>query len=128
MSAIDKVKMKLAKYDRLTIEEGEHNLLIKPRSESGFEVEVIDEGDEYIVRFGSFHEHFSSEDEAIKFVGFGLSKRCRLIETFKGSASVKCRVEYHNGVEWEMIGQAGALLPVLFGKKREVIYQNEVLD
>lgn len=128
MSAIDTIKEKLAKLDRLETEEGEHNLIIKPRSESGFEVEFIDEGDEFIVRFGNFHEHFESEDEAIKFVGFGLSKRCRLIETFKGSSMVKCRVEYNNGEDWELIGQTGSLIPVLFGKKREVIYQNELLD
>ena len=79
MNALQKIKKLLTKYPHIQYEETDYSISINPTNERGFIVGLdISEIDTFIVFFDGSHFIFYSEESALNFLYFGLSRNCRL--------------------------------------------------
>ena len=86
-------------------------LEIEPADGAGFRVSLLRSGDEWIVGFGdhAFHEHFTDSAEALEFLAFGLSARCRVRTTRWYGLFVSIVVETADGAGWRHVSTTGTL-------------------
>jgi hypothetical protein len=129
--AVAEVCDRLAKYPHVKWSRSEFGVTIQPVDGEGFEIELEREGDGYYVRFWGWHEHPESAAEALEWVAFGLSNRCRLAVHYRWSTPVRWVVESSENGEWREANETGPLFLSLlskFGPRRIVRKQNRVLD
>jgi hypothetical protein len=86
-------------------------LEIEPTDPAGFRVSLLRSGDEWIVGFGDhgFHEHFEGPAEALEFLAFGLSARCRMRTTRRLGLCVRIVVEAADGTGWRHVSTTGSI-------------------
>jgi hypothetical protein len=82
MNAIQKIKTKLSAYPDVQYSESADGIDVHPRDQSGFTVGLRITPSGFTVNFDSWHEEFTSEDEALDCFAFGLSPKCRLAVVF----------------------------------------------
>lgn len=128
MSAIERIKAKLAKYPDVRYSETAKGIEIHPRDETGFTVGLQSRDAGYTVHFDAWHEEFTSEDEALDCVAFGLSRSCRLAVLFRGNMEVKWIVESLEDGQWTQDSVTGLLLQPFWRSARVVYRQNTLLD
>jgi hypothetical protein len=118
MSALEKIKAKLAKHPHVTAEYQGGSIVVPASSPKGFDVTFVSEHTAYLVSFDGWHEHFMSEDEAIACFGFGLSSRCRLAITFRGPTPVQWTVESERDGQWTRDSVTGLFFSPFWRAKR----------
>ncbi len=64
-SVFDKIVRKLSKYPEVKYEIETEMLTVFPENESGFEVSLYFDGENYTVYFEGWHREFESEEEAL---------------------------------------------------------------
>jgi hypothetical protein len=98
MNAIEKIKVKLSASPDVRYSERLNEIKVHPRDRSGFKVGLQITTGGYTVHFDGWHEEFTSEDEALDCVAFGLSTKCRLAIVLRGNMPTKWIVEgFENG-------------------------------
>ena len=131
MNLINEIKKKLQKYPSLTYKVSENCITIHtPNQDAGFDITLyIDTGDytAYTVAFGNWHGPFDSEEEALEFVVFGLSRKCRMRELCRGNSPYKWVIESYQNGKWEMVQETGTLFFPFWKMKTEKIYQNTII-
>lgn len=121
MSAIAKVRERLAKYPQVRYAENSNSIEVHPADESGFTVGLYQGAGEIVVRFEGWHEHFKAESEALNCFAFGLSERCRLRVVYRGRTPVKWAVESWIDGTWMPDTETG-LIFVPFWRSKSVRY------
>lgn len=97
-----------------------------PDSETGFEVSLYDCGDQIIVGYGGWHEHFTEFEEARKCFFSGLNGKRRLKVESRASFDYKWTVQSEREDKWEDVDVSGLLL-FPFWRKHKVRYlQNKL--
>ena len=102
---------------------------IDPPNDDGFKIDLYGDGDRWGVAFGQggFHEEFSDPTDALEFVAFGLSDRCRLREVIAPLLR-RSLVERRNENDWTAVYEVGTLWwPMPFGA-RERVFQNTLIE
>jgi hypothetical protein len=131
MNVINEIKDKLQKYPSLNYEESKNSITIHtPNQDTGFDITLyIDTGEytAYTVAFGNWHGPFDTEEDALEFVTFGLSKECRMRELTRGNRPYKWIIESYQNGKWKMVQETGILFFPFWKKKTEKIYQNNIL-
>jgi hypothetical protein len=128
VTAIEKIKAKLAKYPDTSFRIEGNSIFVCPEGENGFEVGLIQAEGEYTVCFEGWHETFSNENEALNCFSFGLSTKCRLKEFRYGDFAYKWVVESNQKGSWIEYGTTGLLLFPFWRKKSVVYLQNQLVD
>jgi hypothetical protein len=90
----------------------------------GFAVSLTEGTDEWVVRFDGWHEHFTSEDEALNCFAFGLSDRCRLRVLYRGSFPYRWTVEERTEHGWRDDSTTGLMLFPFWRRSRTEYRQN----
>lgn len=127
MNPIVELKDRLQKYPDIRFEESETKIEIFPNDEAGFEVALIDDGDQYTVTFdSSWHKTFEVPEEAVDCVGFGLSDRCRLKIVMRGDSPQKWIVEDFDDEIWREANIMG-LIFFPFWRRKTIIYRQNNL-
>ena len=101
---------------------------IARQDEFGFGVDLRTGSKGFTVFFEGWHEEFTSEDEAVSCVTFGLSEACRLAVTYRGQMPVKWTVESRKGDRWSADSETGLLWVPFWLRKRVVYRQNRWLS
>ena len=122
MSIKEEIKKKLEKHPEIKYEEGENSIYIFPLNEEGFIISLEENPSSYTVAFDGWHESFKSDEEALNYVGFGLSDSCRLKTIYRGKAPQKWAVEFNENGEWIMDSETG-LLFFPFWRKPTIVYK-----
>ncbi len=123
---IQQIEEWLKEKPHLSYEIEEHLIAVKATSETGFNVVLTDEGDEFIVFYDGWHEHFGHSKDAIDCFQFGFSSRCRIKVVCRGKFEHKWTLQYLEGEQWTDYSTT-ALLFFPFWRKKEVKYfQNGV--
>lgn len=121
------LKAKLTEYPDIHYTEGTGYIEVPPKDDSGFEVGLRAEGDGFRVNFDGWHEEFDSAEEAVSCFGFGLSDRCRLRVTYRGSFPTRWAAESLEDGQWVQFGVT-ALLVFPFWRRKHLVYkQNHAL-
>ena len=127
MNPIVELKDRLQKYPNIRFAESESKIEIFPNDEAGFEIALIDDGDQCTVTFdGGWHKHFETPEEAVECVSFGLSDRCRLKTEMRGEYPQKWTVEYLDGETWHEASITG-LIFFPFWRRKSIIYRQNNL-
>lgn len=93
----------------------------------GFPVALAVSGNEYVVSFAGWHEHFTSPEEALNCFAFGLSEECRLKAHKRGDFAHRWTVESQKNGAWVEDSTTG-LLFFPFWRRPEVTHlQNRLL-
>ena len=100
---------------------------VEPLTADGFPVSLTEGAGEWVVAFDGWHEHFTSEDEALNCFAFGLSDRCRLRVHFRGSYPHRWTVEHRTGAGWREDSTTGRLFFPFWRRSRVEYRQNSVL-
>ena len=125
MSVLDAVESELKKYPKIKYIKNDDSIVIAPEEETGFEIIFFE--NENIVHFKGWHEHFSSVDEAINCIKFGLSSNCRLKEFSRGEHPYKWVVEYLENGDWIEDSETG-MPTICFWKKKSIkTYKNDII-
>lgn len=103
MGATEALKRLLRERGIPFVEDG-RGLTVEARDPSGFDVSIEEGGGEIMVYFEGWHEHFTSEEEAVKCVLFGLSPDCRIRVTERGGTPHKWVLESRQDGAWVPVG------------------------
>jgi hypothetical protein len=125
MSAIERIRERLAGHPHLSYQVEGQTITVDPATSDGFSVWLTEGGDELVVGFEGWHEHFTSEDEALNCFAFGLSGGCRLRIDYRGDFPYRWTVEARAGTGWRADSTTGVFLrPVLARKADHVPSQS----
>jgi len=93
MGTVAQIMERLRRHPDLKYREATGTVTVEPATADGFPVTLSEGADEWVVSFAGWHEHFTSEEEAINCFVFGLSDRCRLRVNYRGSLPHRWTVE-----------------------------------
>ncbi len=121
MGFLDRVKQQLSRYEGLHFEESEGGIDIAPASPSGFSLRVEGGDGFFLVGYEAWHEHFDSEDEALRCLAFGLSLDCRLKVVKRSGKAYRWTVEVQEEGEWKGFSTTG-LIFFPFWRPRSTVF------
>lgn len=117
---------KLKDYTGFELDLGASYLAVACDNSDSFEVYMFRSGSEFTVGFDGWHEHFTSEDEALNCFAFGLSQDCRLKVVTRGSKECRWTLQFLEDGAWKDDTETG-LMFVPFWKKAKIAYRrNEI--
>lgn len=125
MAAIERIIKNLSVYPNLKYGRVGNRLEIEKVNPSGFPLTFVEESDGFTVYFGQNHWHFDEEGEALDYLAFGLSVKCRVRELIRGFP-YKWIVEQEDHGEWKPMNVMGLLFFQFWRKRTEKVYQNSL--
>ena len=127
MEIFEKIKEELKRYPEVKCEINNNILVVRPRTEHGFEVAISVDVDEYTVSYEGWHETFKNAEEALKCFAFGLGDQCRLKVTYRGKSPFKWTVEFLNEEQWQEDSTTGLLLAPFWQRKQVKYFSNSII-
>jgi hypothetical protein len=129
LDPIDTIADKLKRYPEVHFHRNNDVCEIGPPNEGGFRIELLSDGDGWVVYLGEngMHEHFSKSEEAIEFIGFCLSDSCRLREV-RMPFLQRNFVEFKNGSVWDRVYEFGFLRSPFPFRLTERVFQNTLIE
>jgi hypothetical protein len=128
MSAIERIIERLQRHPDLVYRVTGRTVTVDPPTAEGFAVSLTEGTDEWVVGFDGWHEHFTSEDEALNCFAFGLSDRCRLRVHRRGSFPYRWTVEERTDDGWREDSTTGLLFFPFWRRSRVEYRQNAVIS
>ncbi len=128
MNAIAKLKDKLSQYQNLKYEEDSFRISVPKIKDDGFCVDLIEEGNELVVYFEGWHEHFDNEFDAFNCFLWGLSLNSRLKVLSRGTFDYKWILEMKMNELWSNQGTTGLIFFPFWKEKRERILKNDHIN
>lgn len=126
MNIITDIKERLQKYPDLSIAEDSHSISVTPQD--GFTVWATDNEGSYTIGLEGWHEEFEKMEDALNCFAWGLSNKCRLEVTSRGSKAYKWTAQNLENGKWIDDSTTG-LLFFQFWRKQTVTYkQNTVIS
>jgi hypothetical protein len=127
MTAIERIKARLSAHPEIRYSEGPNEIDITPPDSSGFSVGFRITPTGFTVNFEGWHEEFTSEDEALDCLVFGLSPNCRLAVVLRGNTETKWVVESLKDGKWTPDSETALLLQPFWHSARIEYRQNNLL-
>jgi hypothetical protein len=127
MSAIERIKERLQRYPQFVYRVSAGKIVVEPPTPDGFTVSLTEGVGEWLVEFDGWHEHFTSEEEAVNCFAFGLSDQCRLRVSYRGSFPYRWTVEERTGNGWREESTTGLLFFPFWRRRRTVYRQNAII-
>lgn len=120
------IRTKLDKYTGFDAEVGETHIIIACQNAESFDVSFHAEGDNFLVGFDGWHEHFDAEDDALNCFAFGLSKECRLKVVKRGQMECSWTVQSQESEVWVDDTTTG-LIFIPFWRSAQVEYRQNTI-
>jgi len=126
---LGEIREKLAKYPDIKYQEIRNALVIPPKDENGFQVEIHVRNTGFTVYAKGWHEECDDDNEAFKYLILCLSDKSRLKVFCKGNFEHKWTLEYKKGDEW-LADLTTGLLFYPFWRKENIsyFYNNWITD
>ena len=127
MGAVEQIRERLRRHPDLKYREAAGTVTVEPPTTNGFPVTLTEGAGEWVVSFAGWHEHFTSEEEALNCFAFGLSDRCRLRVSYRGSFPHRWTVEERTAEGWRGDSSTGLLFFPFWQRPRVEYRQNTVI-
>ena len=127
MGAVEQIRERLRRHPDLKYREAAGTVTVEPPTTNGFPVTLTERTGEWVVSFAGWHEHFTSEEEALNCFAFGLSDRCRLRVSYRGSFPHCWTVEERTAEGWRGDSSTGLLFFPFWQRPRVEYRQNTVI-
>ncbi|MCS7022659.1 MAG: hypothetical protein NZU63_12635 [Gemmataceae bacterium] len=128
MAAVERITEWLRRHTELEYHVTSGAVTVKPPNAGGFEVSLVEGESGWIVSFDGWHEHFTSEKEALDCFAFGLSDRCRLRISYRGSFPYRWTVEERTAEGWSEYSTTGLLFFPFWRRVRVEYRQNAIIS
>jgi hypothetical protein len=128
MSAVERITERLRCHPELACRVSGGTITVEPPTSNGFPVSLTEGAGEWVVAFGGWHEHFTSEEEALSCFAFGLSDRCRLRVHYRGSFPYRWSVEERTEEGWREESTTSLLFFPFWRRERIEYRQNAVIS
>ncbi|HXG08758.1 MAG TPA: hypothetical protein VNK04_03130 [Gemmataceae bacterium] len=128
MGAVERIVERLQRHPELVYRVVAGTVTVEPPTAEGFPVSLTEGAGEWVVSFGGWHEHFTSEDEALNCFAFGLSDRCRLRVHYRGAFPYRWAVEERTDGAWRQVSTTGLLFFPFWRRPRIEYRQNAVIS
>ena len=122
------VRDRLSRCPDVHFVEGPDGIKVRPSDPSGFEVGVWTARGGYTVYFDGWHEEFTSEEEVLECVAFGLSQSCRLAVALRGSYATTWTVEALEDDTWTPLSVTGLFLQPFWRRVHVEYRSNRLFD
>ena len=103
------------------------SLTVSAPTPNGFDVTLIENDGVYIVAYDGWHEHFESQEEALRCFGSAFSDDFRLRVTLRGDYPYKWTLEHKKDGAWTEWSTTGLFL-FPFWRRRRVQYRQNHLN
>ena len=128
MNLFEEIKSKLKDVSDIETIEEDRCFSVILKASNSFDVSLHIDEEEYTVCFGDgWHEHFSSEEEALRCFFYGLTDKYRMKILIRGGKPYRWIVETFDEGNWEFVSSTGLLFFPFWRKKEVKILQNNVL-
>lgn len=117
----------LEKYSDYEAQIDTENISVTCKKPGSFTVSIQSDGDDFIVYFDRWHEHFHDLNTALNCFAFGLSHECRLKVTLRGNMECAWTVQSQEEGAWTDDSTTGLLLVPFWSEKRIEFRQNKLL-
>ncbi len=124
MTAIQKIKEKLAKYPDSQYRETDKSITVLPQDDSGFEVSLYERSDGYTVSFKGWHEEFADEVDALNCFAFGLFDEARIKVVIYGKRTYSWTLQAKEKDRWVDRETVTLLFYPFWMKKKIEYFQN----
>ena len=128
MNIINKIQEKLKKYPNVHYEVDDKTIKVPPQDKVEFEVSLSILHSGFVLNFDGWHEEFEKEEDALDWLGFGLSECCRLKIISRGKTDYKWIVERRDAGGWKFQNLTGLLFFPFWLKKNERYLQNKIIS
>jgi len=125
LNTIDQIKDRLAKYPQVNYDATKDYIFVYLAD--GFNVSLYISERDYVVYFDGWHEHFTSEQEAVNCFAFGLSTDCRLKVDYRGETPYRWAVEALKDGQWVADSSTGLLWFPFWRPHRVKYLQNKLV-
>ena len=126
MGAIQRITDRLRCRADLRYEISGNTITVESSHSGGFAVSLTEAPREWVVSFDGWHEHFSSEDEALNCFTFGLSDQSRLKVEYRGAFPRHWTLEARTEDGWQPVSTTGRLFFPFWRRPRVEYRQNRV--
>jgi len=129
LSPIEALEVKLRAHPQVSHRRVTGGLRIEPTNADGFPITIVTgRSNRWVVAFGEcgFHEEFDRAADALEFVAFGLSSRCRLRERTGFWLLRKSFVERLEDGAWKIVYEVGTLT-AFWDRPGEQVFQNRLI-
>lgn len=128
MGGIERITERLRRQPGLAYRVTGRTITVDPPTDAGFAVSLTEGAGKCVVGFDGWHQHFTSEDEALDCFAFGLSDRCRLrVQYYCGSIPYRWTVEERTADGWQPDSTTGRLFFPFWRRARIEYRQNAVI-
>lgn len=117
---------KLNGYTGFEVDMGDAYIAVACDNTESFEVYMFRSGSEFTVGFDGWHEHFSSEEDALNCFAFGLSEECHLKVVTRGTMDCRWTLQFFEEGSWQDDTETG-LIFVPFWKKAKTEYRRNTI-
>jgi ligand-binding SRPBCC domain-containing protein len=124
--ATARVIRKLTEFPGLRYGRLRDRLEIEAPGPEGFPLSFVEETGVCKVFFGPCPLRFKDADEALEYLAFGLSAKCRLREISRGRP-YRWIIEQKDGDGWSTLGEYGLMFFPFWKRKTQKTYMNTVL-
>ena len=122
MSIIPQILDRLRDRPSLPVRVEGDTLTVDPAGPESFSVWFHERGAGYVVGFDGWHEHFTSEGEALDCFAFGLGGDCRLKVIYRGGFPHRWTLEVKADGGWREESTTGLLL-FPFWRRPRIVYR-----
>ncbi len=127
-TTIWKIKEKIISHNEIKIiEENENSITIKPDGEKSFPITIIFKDNLYHIYFKGWNEKFTTEEETLDVLAFGLSEDCRLKVVSSKGIEYKWILEFKEKGKWFVNSEINIGMFPFWQKKAIKFYQNHVI-
>ncbi len=119
----------LAKLDRYTgidVGVGDAHIVVTCQNPESFDVSIHAQGEQFLVGFDGWHEHFDAKSDALNCFAFGLSQECRLKVVKRGKMECSWTVQAFKDDAWFDDTTTG-LIFIPFWRTAQIEYRHNVI-
>lgn len=118
----------LVEHEHLKVLRASGSVTVQGTADTGFDVQMVDEGREAIIYGGGWHGHFDDAETAAATFMWLLTSKTKIVLTFHGRSQIGWRLQWDEDGEW-VTGERGFILLAFlcWGPKREQTLQNHLV-
>jgi hypothetical protein len=114
---------KLEEYHGFDIDCGDDHIVVSCKNTESFDVSFHDFGEEFLVGFDGWHEHFKAEEDALNCLAFGLFGECRLKVAKRGTMECSWTAQFWRDHKWVDDSTTG-LIVIPFWRRKKIEHRH----
>lgn len=127
--ALARLEELLAPHEHLKVVREPKRVVVEGSADGGFDVEIVDDGDEATIFASGWHNHYYEPETAAATFMWLLTSWTRIVLHYRGKNQVGWELQRCEPTGWTSCNRGATLVSALmWGKKRLEIFQNNLIE